>query len=151
MIQHQEGVLDSPRYGIEASFALGSEIDRFSIYINVYDGTHIYQGGWRYHHNELKMKVRTTGAAWVPVDDVIARSLDSAVFSRMKVVIDVDTGKYARAFLDNIEYPVSAVPLYIQTVANLPRIVVNIYLNGDDGENQVAYVDDVIVTSSEPL
>jgi len=150
MLQHQEGVLGSKRYGLEISFAIGTQIDRLTAHLSIYDGTKIHNGAWRYHHNDKKMYVRTGAVAWAEVDDVLERSVDGQIFSRMKHVIDVNTGKYVRAYLDNLEYPVTTHGLYIRTEANVPRVVVGIYLNGDDGANQVMWLDDVIVTSAEP-
>ena len=132
------------------SFALNSQIDYLDLRLGVFDGAKISRGGLRYHHNDKKLYVRTANLVWSEVAGVVERAVDGEVFSRMKFVVDVSTGKYVRGFLDDNEYPLEAHSLYVDTVANVPRVVVNIYLYGDNGENQIAYIDDVIVTSAEP-
>jgi len=72
------------------------------------------------------------------------------LFHVAKLVIDFENDLYQRALIRSTEVDMSA--LGIQTAANAtsPRMVFTVWIYSDSGDNDWAYIDNVVITQNEP-
>lgn len=71
-------------------------------------------------------------------------------FNWLKLVIDVSTGKYVRALLNDVEYDLSAHSLDTDALGFSKAIELEIVVYSADGENYGIYLDRWVITVNEP-
>jgi hypothetical protein len=149
LLETMFGVPPSSRIGVSINFSAKTTPEYINLYIFAYISEHGYYGRLRYDFANDKLQYRDTGAAW---QDIATQKLTTTeyVFHRMKLVIDTSTKTFVRAMLDSQQYDMTA------TVENSAAVGIGDYVKGyvyvfsDSGDNDVAYIDTMTITTNEP-
>ena len=72
-------------------------------------------------------------------------------FNYLKVVGDGSTGKYHRVIINGIEIDLSAYTAHYSASSTAPRVIYMVYVKGNAADNDYLYVDNLIVTTREPV
>jgi len=137
------------RMGLEFSFCLPGEWDYIQGVLSFYTGTHIYTSRVKFHYTLGTLEVIDEFLGDTPVG--IGEAFGATGFNTIKLVADVDTGKYVRLMFNNQEIDISARTILVgDDPASPPGIVVEIAILSIDEQNDVMYVDDIILTGGEP-
>lgn len=143
-------VRKATRWGIELSFAPQFQFERIYALLDVRDGEDAWHIGIQFDDDNGKLCVYTGFEAWTAVADATALFDYPLGWNTMKVVADISTGKYIRAFFGDAEEDVSDKSLYTYGLGGVHACNLQVRFVGDDGDNDVANVDDIIITSAEP-
>ena len=106
-----------------------------------YDWTDAVTGTW---------KIYTYPTTWVTLSGIPSIEAIAGLFHAIKVVVDLENGKYVRLLVDGIAYDISQYTPNWGVNTNPPRITPTIYHAARAGQQDTIYVDDVIITRNEP-
>jgi len=138
------------KIGVEFSFSISGLTDLIEIYWQYYDGTSAHQARVRYDHTNSKLYLRDDTGAYTEVGDLSLITGRPYLFNKLKIVGDPATDLYTRLLINDEEIDVSAVTLYHFASAYSARVVIYIKNDGRAANNDTVYVDDVVLTSTEP-
>jgi len=135
-------------FGSEVAICTGEDIVHFRWSMLYYDGT-----------NHSVFRVRYTLATEIleywdgdwhtfATDVKFAKSVD--LFHIAKLVADMETGKYVRFIFDNVTYDMGKYSGDVDLDDTSPYLDVEVLGFGDEDDNYVWFVDDLIVTQNEP-
>jgi len=142
--------VETNKMGVEATFSLNDECTYFSLFVAVRDGTtkwsygiyaSIADGEFQYYDNTGN-RVKMVDFDWGGDD------LDH--WHTFKLVFDLALCEYVRAFYNEVEYDLTGISVYQDASADDPRLDFTCWNLSEEGENGIAYVDNVIVTINEP-
>lgn len=139
------------KIGFEFSFALSPNLDALNNLLYVYDGETWYAANISYNPylDELSI-VDHEGHFQVIASDLKLRESDF-MFHTWKQVIDLETKKYVRCFLDNVEYKEVSEYSFRTSLSGVgPCSYFQINIRTKTTANNYAYIDDVIYTQNEP-
>ncbi|GAH26770.1 unnamed protein product, partial [marine sediment metagenome] len=105
---------------------------------------------FRYIHTDNILQVTTTGGAMHEVVDLGWFEGAPYFFHSFKLVFDLDTDMYVRLRFDGTEYPIGDVPLFAVGFPLEARVLLRITCRGHEDLNEVAYVDNIVLTTAEP-
>lgn len=147
---HDSYVPHTTKLGWECAFALGSVIKTFDIGASIKDGADAYLAYLRYAASLDKLQIRTGVGTYTDIATSVVLFEEDIGYHIWKLVIDWDTKYYLRAYLDGVEYDISAyqIPSFTQVVT--PRMETSIYAYSPANANRYVYVDDFILTQNEP-
>lgn len=83
--------------------------------------------------------------------DIVTLSHSVAVnlFTNLKLVVNMDTGKYVRVLIEGHEYPLTADVYYDDATGTADWFVMSCYIKSRDGQNDYVYLDSMIATVGE--
>ena len=138
------------RVGFEASY---SHVNvNFSIIHQMvfYDGQFEHIAAIRFDDTTGMFQYRDSTGAWVEFcADPILWSVPR--FMTLKLVIDLNSFKYVRVIIGNVEYDLSNIDYRHPASAALAQWQQNITLYTAVNANRIIHVDDVILTQNEPV
>lgn len=138
-------------FGFEFSFTHQNPFDYLVLEVFFYDHDFYYKYGIRYIPSEEKLQyVDEVGGFYQDLATGVKLLSSEYLFNTWKMVVDTVGVKYKRLLLNNLSYDLSAIPAYKLASAPPTYQHFDIYLEGREGENDKAYIDDVIVTQNEP-
>jgi len=150
LIGMTRGVAPMGRVGLEFSIAFGSGVNYVSGSLSMHDGTDAYRAQIRYEWVGMDVDVYDDGGDWTWVAGVANPGVVGNEYNTFKFVIDQATRKYVRALFNDIEVHPTTTSYYRTGPTNSTHITVQIAVYSRDGNNDVVYVDNVVVTLAEP-
>jgi len=115
----------------------------------VYDGTNGHCVYMRWHKATNKLQVMYDGTAYVDVCDFQLPAFPP-LFVSVKVVVDLDTGKWVRLLSRGVEYDISAVDLYSYPSDTHPYVTYKIQAVEDAAVSHTIFLDRMVITTNEP-
>lgn len=146
----ERGLLPQGKQGLAVSFALPGTIDYLDVKMATYDGTTARTAAARFTDTNDDLEYLDSDGNYQKLADVGLTSRDAANYNRIKLVADFANGIYLRCLFNQVSYDMSAYAIYSRASAVAPAIFCDIMLGSRDGENDIAYIDDVVVTVAEP-
>lgn len=110
----------------------------------------LYMGVLRYDVAGQRWRYADAGFLWQDLQTSLDIYNNSKDYNTMKVVIDFQSNRYVRAFLNNLEQDMSGVPLYATGSLLEDHIDFRPRLTDAAATNPSIYLDDLIVTQDEP-
>lgn len=149
MIQRKIGLPKSLRLGLYVRWAAVATPEDFEIGMWARKDGYEYIAYLRYHFADSKLQYKDSTLTY---QDIATVSLELGVYSfhSLKMVIDVGSGDYLRALLNGEEYDLSAYTMYAAVDAGADMARYEITCKSNSGDNDVIYVDAVVVTVNEP-
>jgi len=135
--------------GIQAAFALDTNLVQYDMYVTCGDGARRYFYRVRYDHAAGTLAYRSGLAAYT-VFATPGPLFDQANnFHNMKLVVN-NTGKeYIRFYLDNVAYPMTGIAVYQDGLLINPFMQVGFKVWGDGALDTVLYLDSFVLTYDE--
>lgn len=140
----------SKKLGVECAFTIGADLKRVQYYVNVYDGTTRYQANLLYFPQDNDLKIYAENGGYVTIDGDLKLVENDYIFHVWKIVFDLDTKKYVRAYIDEKSYDLSAYNLKENASALESRFTLTISIINNAAGNHYIYMDDAIFTQNEP-
>lgn len=137
-------------FGVEASFSLLGTPESLQVQVFLFDGVNLTSYAVRYNGVDSDFEALNSSGLWTDLDDDVDLLEDPSLFHTVKMVFDAPAKQYVRALLDNQEYDAAPVTRGSSANAAAPHAEVSIAVISDSGDNDVAYIDDVIFTINEP-
>lgn len=140
----------SGRLGAEGSFNHDSTIEKVEIAVLVYDGTNVttFRAGWS--ETDSEVIYLSAPATFTAIATGVALPQSATLFNSLKLVLDTSLGEYVRVILNQTTYSLSGISGVSNADASNPHQRVLIILTSREGQNDIAYVDDIIITQNEP-
>jgi len=149
LIWHKEGGLPVGKMGYQVSFSLGSVMDTFACEMYFRDGTNRHEVHVRWSDTLMKLQVYESDTGWTTIDGPKLAFRGARSFNTMKIVADLDTGKYVRVRLNAYQIDLSDWDVKATVDAATPGVEFYITQTGNAGHNDSAWVDDVVMTFAE--
>jgi len=150
IILHAAPFLTLSRFGLELSFHLPGTIDNIIFQIQVFDGTNRQQAEIRWTDATNQLAYFDSAGAYTDFGSAVDLSPINRVFHTAKLVVDPTLQAYHRFILDDTEHNLSANAVRRVADGAAPRLEIGAFLFSRAGQNDQAYLDDVIITQNEP-
>jgi len=137
------------KLGLEVSFTINNNMDKFWFSIEVYDGTLQHIARVRYDPSTDVLAIMDT-TSYTNVATSLQLHDHIQMFHTIKMVMDYSTKKYVRCILNETEHDISATGYYTTSDSSDPYMAIQLHTINSGAGNQSMYVDDVIVTQNEP-
>jgi len=137
------------RLGAEFSLALSGGTSDIELRLTIYTGAYLVTAALKYDCVAKKLYYLDSTLAWVEIASQQIYWGIITLWNRVKLVIDLDVGKYVKVLLNDLEYDLSAITLR-STVSVLPAILACTIKCTRNNFNASLYVDDVVLTQGEP-
>ena len=137
------------KIGLEMNFSLASALCNPSLGLYVYTGAVLLTAQLKYDPTVKKLYYYDNTGAWIEFGSQWAWWSNIWGWNRLKLVIDLVTGKYVRGNLNGVDYDLSGLSIKSDISAIAGGIVPYIFLTRNV-LNGTMYVDDVILTQEEP-
>ena len=118
--------------------------------MEINDGASRVQFQVRYRDTDDDLQYRDSVGAYITFATDITLIDTNRIFHTAKLVVDGRLGQYLRFIWDNTEYDLSGNAGFTVAPLTVARMDVIIDLVGRAGQNDIVYVDDVIITQNEP-
>ena len=79
----------------------------------------------------------------------VSLSITATLFHTMKLVVDMEKKVYGRLILDDTSYSLAAIAALAVADVTIPAVRFRVNLIGRAGNNDLIYVEDVILTQNE--
>jgi len=144
------GILPAGKMGIAIAFAPAQAFTTFQLLLTAETGVERWEGTMRFDYTDNAVDVYAAPGGWEEVGYAEIAMLGSKVYNIIKLVVDIDTGKYHRVMLNEYEYDASAHTMLtgIPGGGRWARMLVE--FEGRNGFNDVCYVDNAVLTTAEP-
>ncbi len=136
--------------GVEASWSFTANTSYIELIWDIRMAADSPQPTLRVDPNTGLLECRMTVAAWHTISTTAFPYQATRCVNTMKMVFDLANRVYVRAILNEVEYPVPNVPIYVGPVAGVPFASVEFRHYGDGGTNPTGLVDCFIITQNEP-
>jgi len=146
----EKGLLPVGRMGLALSFAIPDWFESLTVILYQYTGTAYYFAGVRFNHAGGQIQMLNAAGGWTNMVAFTIFPRDKEFWNTMKVVADLTENTYGKLRWNASEYDWSAYPLRANVSAEAPRVRIEVYVTSDVGDNDVVYLDDIILTGSEP-
>jgi len=143
-------VLPNARTGFAYSFSLDGGCDEHTLEVLRYDGVNKHDIRLKFDDVVDQMQILNDVPAWVNVlaTDLGTRNLWH--FHSLKLVVDLVNHNYLRLILDNVETDLSMHAYAAAADARGSEMTVRITQKSMAAANDIAVVDNVIITTAEP-
>lgn len=149
-VTHYHRLPPSTRLGFEFSFALGSSLTYVWSRLYLDSKTDRYWGQLEYNPPSKLLRISIGTDTWVNLETDFELWEKDNIFHTWKLVIDYETKKYVRAYLNDKSYDLSAYALRHTSDTYTPAMYLNARIaNAASGKHYI-YIDDVIATQNEP-
>ena len=139
----------STKVGVEYSFDFYADLKYIQLTITLYDGVNSYYVDVRYDDDTQKLQYRTGLTSWGDAATGLELYNGTPTWHTLKVVFDIETKKYIRLLLDDVEYDLSGKTLYSGANSAAKNMLVRISITTNTNANNYAYIDTVIITQNE--
>lgn len=138
------------RVGVELSFAIDSNTDHISILLYFYTSTRAMVAEIKIDIANNKVTYRDSEGNEQDLVTSIGLLCNSYLFHRFKLVVDYISEVYIRLVIDNVQYSMEG--LAFEAVASDILKYLDLIIDNypRTGENDVVYIDSVIITQNEP-
>jgi len=148
-IYHRQGGLPVGKMGYQVSFSLGSVMDTLAFEMYFRDGTNRHEVHMRWSDTLMKLQVYEATTGWTTIDGPKLGFRGNRCFNTMKIVADLDTGKYVRVRLNTYQTDLSTWDVKATADTTTPGVDFYITLTGNAAQNDNAWIDDVVMTFAE--
>lgn len=140
----------SSKLGLEVSMAMHSFASPIDITLHTDNGTTWTVGRLRFKPDADTLQYLDSAGDYQDISTNVPVYLMKQAFHTFKLVIDLETGKYVRAKVNQTTFDLSDIALHTSTflVHNFLGVIITTYARGAD--NYDTYVDDLIITQNEP-
>jgi len=138
------------RVGLEASWCWGDNADYIALWLYYRYNNVRYTAQVRWVNSTQDFEYYDSAGAWQDIEIGKTIGTDERDWQIMKLVIDLTTHKYVRAFLNDEEYDLSGIAYYSTALAAENTMEAAVLLISTAGNNAEAWVDSVIYTENEP-
>jgi len=138
------------RAGVEAMLSFETDFDSFGLWLARFDGSEEHRGNiyLSMTGEQIEYVPKGTGRTRLgPLPDLVS---GYGLYHNVKLVVDFGSDEYVRFLIDDQEYDMSGIPLWVADASDIPQHRINLVLYGRSGNNDVCYVDRVIITGNEP-
>lgn len=149
-IEHHGALLPTNQIGVEVAFSLASLIDQIHLQLITYDGTSVRNTVVRFNDVGNLLESYQGGGVFPLIHAVTPTPRNSYSFNHLKYVFNPITGHYVRAIFNNTEYDISQHTYHTIGSALAPCFIVYVWLYSRAANNDIAYIDNLIVTQDEP-
>lgn len=148
-------MIGKSKLGVEVSIcSLDLNFTQIAGNILVYDGTNLLTTAWGIVRNAVGSDdvfvLDLAGNPVLVVNNILLPWTYSA-FTTIKVVIDLNTGKYERFLINNLAYDISKVQANVAAVAFAPSIWIQVGETSAAAITSTFYHNAFIVTQNEPV
>ena len=140
----------SVRLGIAARFAISSNTGYVEVHIEHQEGASSPYGSLWVDVANSQLQIYLAVGGWTNVGAVVV-NLSGDTYCWLKLVINQDTGYYERAMYNEVEIDLSAYPCPTLSSSYVGSIMASFVNVGRDGNNDVVYLDQVVLTVNEPV
>lgn len=137
--------------GLEVGMKLLDLYDYFYVAFQLFDGVSLWDNAIRHNQTTKTLGYWSSAGAWVTFATNMDWQAGSSPFHVFKLRADFDAKTYGRCTVDNVEYDLRSIPLQQLASAVVPQQTVMMVLTGRLANNDVIYLDDIIVTQNEPV
>lgn len=141
----------SMRFGIEISFALDNNIKYLRLWSQSYDGDYEITPQILYYPYTNLLCIRDENYDLVTVISDLKLHRNDLFYHTLKLVFDIPSHKYIRAFCDKYEYDISDYQYRHLPSGTTPLLSIRVDIVNNSGGNHYTYVDNCILTQNEPL
>ncbi len=138
------------KYGLEFSWKPESHTSIVAGKLIKHDDTYDREFAFRYILDDQTLSIRDSDGVWQTIDDGLYLDYQYAPFHTFKIVGDLETLEFVRLIVNENVYTDLPYYAYPYAADDGPNVRVDIIVNGDEGFNGFSYIDDVILTQSEP-
>jgi hypothetical protein len=138
------------KFGLEVAWCPWTAYDVIYVTIDLGDADGTHKGVIRHDYTAKTLAYYDSAGNYQSFATGIQVAVGLKQFHMIKLVIDPATDKYVRCLYDGNEYDLSSYDLYTAAAAEVPNILMDFWLTSRSGENDVAYIDNVIATQNEP-
>lgn len=136
--------------GLEIAVAFTNTFSLFYVQLQRFDGSTRYLAQFKLDLIFDRITVRTDTSSDQKIDDLNDPVSAYGYHHNIKLVADFENNTYIRLLYDQTEYDLSAYNLYEENAVDVAQHRMNIYHHSSAGDNDVAYVDRVILSANEP-
>lgn len=144
------GILATGRIGLAMSYAVDADFDNISIIFGIYDGTYWTKAGVKLDEVNDQILVLTGETTYTQIGTWSGLALGAKTFNHLKFTIDLSTRYYDVVYENQRQVDASARQCYQVAFATSPSVYIQIQNVGESGDNDVVYVDNIILTTNEP-
>lgn len=135
--------------GLEFSFCVPEYWDYILASLYLYTGALVYIAAVKFVYATGNLRILDEVYGYPIVGTGTA--LGGDWFNTIKVVANIDTGKYVRLMFNNQEISIPTNTVSVDTdTTTPPGIMVDIAFYSREGSNDIIYLDDIILTGAEP-
>lgn len=138
------------KWGAELGVAFTTEYDYFTLNIQRFDGVNRHWAILAINNTEDAIKILLDDSTYLKVSDLPNSLSTDILFHQIKLVIDIDTGRYVRAMFDDIELDLSDYSYQQVLSGGIHCQKIMAYFHGRSGNNDTANIGHMIVTVGEP-
>lgn len=141
---------DPSKVGLEFSFSVAAQTKHVGAWIAWRDGAKEYIARILYHHTDSKVWYYTEPTTWTALQTGIELHECTRPEHTLKLVVDMDAEEYVRLLLDAETYSMAGLVPDEAPNTNPPYWYFYIQHFGEEDQNPLVYIDNVIVTQNEP-
>jgi hypothetical protein len=138
------------KFGVEVSFALGSDINDIFFEFQLYDGTNLHDVSLELVVSTSTLYYKDSAGAYQPILTGLGLEANDYLFHTLKLAVDWPNEGYWYVILDSHEAGMSGIAYRKVADAGVSVLVFQIDLYSVATKNGYIYVDDVIITQNEP-
>lgn len=149
-IRHLQPFPVLSKMGFEFSFCRPGTFESINLEADMWDGVNHSQFYIRYDPVNDLLRYIDSNDAFVTFASGLNYGGYSTLFNTMKLVFDPDADEYVRFIFNNKGYSLADIAAWVEASAANPALDLRVILYSRSGQNDQAYVDDVIITQNEP-
>lgn len=138
------------KYGFEVHFSLPVAIDKIYFEFYKYTKTQGFEGIISYDDTNNKLQYEDSTGVFQDIETSFTLVKSNVLFHVIKLVIDLENNKYHRLIVNETTYDLSAYDIRAIDPGLGKNIATSITLYSNSGDNDYAYIDNIIVTQNEP-
>ncbi|MBA7472202.1 MAG: hypothetical protein GH156_00560 [Dehalococcoidia bacterium] len=138
------------KLGFEFSFTYSNPFKFLELGCYLYFSTYALVALIKYTPETMKLQYQEDAIAWRDIATNVQFLTSDRLFNTMKLVVDAEAETFVRLLVNDAAYPLADIPIYKTFFGWIPRGSMDIYLEGRALENDIMYIDDVIITQNEP-
>ncbi len=139
----------SLKLGLEICYSHVSDIEWMMAKIRCYTGGKQWDAAIRYHYADYRVQYLNASEVWTDMTNPHF-SDGGQDFHRMKVVADFAEAKFMRVLYSGVETDLSAQGLFQYSTGWYSALWIVVELSSRSGNNDVAYLDSIVLTTGEP-
>jgi len=147
---YRRGILPVGRVGVEFSFAVPGTVERVFISILLDTGVHYYEAKFWWVQVGDDLQINDADAGMTSVGTAKLADANKQRFNTLKGVVDLTTDQYVRLLFNQQEIDISDYAIHPGGAGARPRITIEVGVYGTGGADEIAYIDDIILTLAEP-
>jgi len=147
---YRRGVLPVGRIGIEFSFAVPGTVNFVFANVFIDNGIAFYEAKFRWVQVGDDLQINVAGLGMTSVGTAKVADADKRRFNTLKGVVDLTTDRYVRLLFNQQEIDISDRAINPGAPGPRPRITIEVGVYGTGGADEIAYIDDIILTFAEP-